>query len=168
MPHITGKKGIITNISRAIYSSVSSATKGVENSIAEISRAITKLGKSVHLVSKHATTGVSKTTRNITGNLGRIIKRVPIAGRPAVYLIKGAQKGVYHIMLTTANLVGFGARTVGRTSRKAGKIIIFTLTTTKNLGKNILKDTNRVIKKILKPLHRRRRTRRKRTRRRSK
>ena len=168
MPHITGKKGIITNISRAIYTSVSSATEGVEYSISEISRAIGKLGKSVHLVSKHAATGVSRTTGNLTGNLGKIIKRVPIAGRPALYLIKGAQKGVYHIMLTTTNLVGFATRTVRRTSRKAGKVIIFTLTTSKKLGKNILKDTNRVIKQILKPLHRRRRTRRKKSRRRPK
>jgi len=143
---------------------VSSAVGGVDRSISEISKAIGKLGSSVHLVSKHATTGISKTTRNLTGNLGKIIKRVPIAGRPALYLIKGARKGVYHIMLTTANLVGFAARTVGRTSRKAGKVIIFTLTTTKNLGTEVLKDTNRVIKKILK----RRRTRRKKTRRRSK
>ena len=167
MPHITGKKGIITNISRAIYSSVSSVTTGVENSISEISSAISKLGKSVHLVSKHIGTGATKTTKNLTKNLGKIIRRVPIAGRPALYLIKGVERGVYHVVLSTTDLVGFATRSVGRTSRKAGKIIVFTLTTTKKLGTRILKDTNRVIKKILKRT-RRRRTRRKKSRRRPK
>ena len=159
IPRITEQ--IISDLSRGIYTSISSTFKATEASILEISKAISKLGKTVHVVSKHLGKGVNLTAKNISENLGKIIRRVPIAGRPAICLIKGAQRGIYYVVISITNLVGFTAKTIGRASHKTGKVIIFTLSSSRSLGRNVILKSNKVIKRILTNKSRRRRTRRK-------
>ena len=93
--------------------------------------------------------GVGDVSMTVAEGLGKIVKEIPVVGRPSAFLVKGTGKGVYYVVLSLSDIVGYVGKTIGKTVKTTGKVIVFTLTSGTDISTETIMDANKVVKNVL-------------------
>ena len=140
---------VVGDLSRAVLGSLTGVAKGLEDVILNIGNSADSLGKSVAVVSESIAEGVGDVTVTVADGLGKIIKEIPVVGRPSAFLVKGTGQGVYYVVLSLSDIVGYVGKTVGKTVKTTGKVIVFTLTSGTDISTSTINDANKIVKNVL-------------------
>ena len=94
----------------------------------------------------HVFHGAGKLAKQIAESLGGVVRRVPVLGNIAGYIVESVGGGVYHLVLKVGKFItGAGVRT-GKIVRKTTDLVVYTL----SAGRNQITDTQESIDDILK------------------
>lgn len=140
---------VVGDLSRAVLGSLTGIAKGLEDVILNIGDSANSLGKSVAVVSESIAEGVGDVTVTVAEGLGKIIKEIPIVGRPSAFLVRGTGQGVFYVVLSLSDVVGYVGKTIGKTVKTTGKVIVFTLTSGTDISTSTINDANKIVKKVL-------------------
>ena len=142
-------KNFIGDLSRGVLSSLTGVAKGVEGVISGVGDAVKSLGEGVQVVSHSFAEGIGNVTESVVGGLGTVIEKIPIVGKPTAYVVKGAGKGVYYVVLTVSDVVGTVGTTFGKTAKTTSKVLVFTIASGRDVATGVVDDANKVVKDVL-------------------
>jgi len=140
---------LVNDLSKAILSTLSGIGLGLETVVESIGDVGQKFGKDVSVVSRHISKGLGGTTKTIADSLGKVVKKVPIIGKPTSYIVKGAGKGVYYVVMSIDEIIGKISTMAGKTVKTASNVIIFTLASGKKVSRHVIKASSNTIKSVL-------------------
>ena len=140
---------VVGDLSRAVLGSLTGIAKGLEDVILNIGDSADSLGESVAVVSESIAEGVGDVTVTVAEGLGKIVKEIPIVGRPSAFLVRGTGQGVFYVVLSLSDVVGYVGKTIGKTVKTTGKVIVFTLTSGTDISTSTINDANKIVKKVL-------------------
>lgn len=108
-------------------------TKGTGDFINAIGETAQRLGTNFRIVSNDTAKGVGNIAKELANTLGSHVKPVPVLGQPSAYLVKASGRGIYYLVVTVSDVAGLVANTLGKTTKKASDVVVFTLTTSSDL-----------------------------------
>lgn len=138
-------RGLVSDLSYGVLDVLKGATGGVSHAILTIATMIDDLGESVSVLSKTAASGVGNVSKEVANGLGSVVKQVPLVGGASAYLVKGAGKGVYFVVMTVADVVDTMTKVIGKTAKTSGKVIVFTLGKAEDLTEDVVDDANKLV-----------------------
>ena len=120
--------------------------------IAEVAKAagsmLGKMSKSLKVASVKVMDSVGEIAPKAASKLGKIVGVVPILGKPAAYVVKGAGKGVYYVVTSVGDITGAGIRGVGKVGKAASDMVVFTIATTGQTTQKIIDEAGEMIHNV--------------------
>jgi hypothetical protein len=149
----TATEDVTQALSLGLLDVLSGVATGANTIVTSVGDIFAALGQTVKVVSYEVASGVGNVTKQVATSLGKIVKPIPVAGAPTAYLVQGAAKGVYFVVMSVADVVGSVSTIIGQTAQTTGKVIVFTLTSGKDVASSVVKKTNKTVKRVLGRTH---------------
>lgn len=140
---------LVEQLSTGLLGALSGVASGAEMVVSKLGNIVNDLGEDVKVVARTVATGVGGVTKNVADSLGTIVKPVPLVGKPTAYLVKGVGSGIYYVVMTVGDVVGAVSTTVGKTAKTTGKVVVFTLASTRGVAKDVVDEANKQVKGAL-------------------
>lgn len=139
---------IINDIATGIANVIGGITNGTEIIADNIGSSLNNISKDLQVTSVNVLSKVGDFGLTLSKELGDVVEVVPILGKPSAYLIKGSGRGVYYVVTSVGNVVGKGVRSIGRVSKEATDLVVFTIMSASGATENTIKEAGDVVKKV--------------------
>ena len=136
---LSSTSDLVGDLAKGIMMSISGVGRGTETLINSVGSLSNRLGKGINVVSQHVASGVGN-TNNVAKGLGKVVKKIPIVGRPTSYIVKGTGEGIYYVVVSVGDVVGMVGKTTGKTLKKTSKLIVFHLASGRELSSDIVSE----------------------------
>ena len=146
---IDTSSNLINKSISAITSGLHGISKGTGDFISVIGETAQDLGTNIRIVSNDTAKGVGNIAKELANTLGRQVKPVPILGQPSAYLVKAGGRGIYYLVVSVSDVAGLVVNTLGKTTKKASDVVVFTLTTSSDLVSNRVSAASNVASKAV-------------------
>jgi alkylated DNA nucleotide flippase Atl1 len=141
--------GNITNdIASGLGQIIGATTAGVGEIADAAGRTLDSLSKTAKVTSVKVVDRVGELAPNAADKLGKVVKVVPILGKPAAYVVKGAGRGVYYVVTSVGDIAGEGIRGVGKAGKVASDLVVFTLGSAGSTTKKVIDEAGEIVKKV--------------------
>lgn len=139
---------IVDDLATALANTIGGVTNGLELVAQNIGTTLNELSKNLQITSTKVVSRVGNLGLKAAKELGDVVKVVPILGQPVAFVVKGTGRGVYYVVTTVGHVVGKGVRSVGRVSREATDLVVFTIASTSAATEDTLKEAGNVVKNV--------------------
>jgi hypothetical protein len=148
MDVIRSAGNITSDIATGLGEIIGSATTGVAMIADAAGSTLDKMSKSLKVASVKVMDSVGEIAPDAASKLGKIVGVVPILGKPAAYVVKGAGKGVYYVVTSVGDITGEGIRGVGKVGKAASDMVVFTIATTGKTTQRVVDEAGKIVHKV--------------------
>lgn len=148
MDVIRSTGNITSDIATGLGEIIGSATTGVAMIADAAGTTLDKMSKSLKVASVKVMDSVGEIAPDAASKLGKIVGVVPILGKPAAYVVKGAGKGVYYVVTSVGDITGEGIRGVGKVGKAASDMVVFTIATTGKTTQKVVDEAGKIVHKV--------------------
>ena len=139
---------IVNDLAKGLSKTIGGVTNGLEIVAEGIGSTLNELSKNLEITSAKVVSRVGDLGLTAAKELGDVIKVVPILGQPVAYVVKGTGRGVYYVVTSIGHVLGKGVRSIGRVSREASDLVVFTITSTSSATEKTIEEAGKTVKKV--------------------
>lgn len=139
-------RSIIDILGEGLFNTVINLGKSVSDIVKNIGDTANKLGVEMEYTLKNVGENLGEITNKTIETLGKPLKKIPILGDTAGYLVQGTKKGVYHLVITISDVGGLLGKTAGNLVSNSSKILVVTLKSSEDLVSNIQSNSLKLLK----------------------
>ena len=139
---------ITSDLAAGLGQVVGATTEGVAQVAAAAGSTLDKMSKSLKVASIKVMDSVGEIAPNAASKLGKVVGIVPVLGKPAAYVVKGAGQGVYYVVTSVGAITGQGIRGVGKVGKAASNVVVFTISTTGKTTKKVIDEAGKLVHRV--------------------
>ena len=140
---------LTTDVTKGISKTIGGVTYGIELLVKAVIGVLLNLSRNMKVITHKVIRNANEFTGKISRKIGKVVKVVPILGKPVAYVIKSTQKGIFYIVINLGNLTGKTLTSIGRVGKKTGNVLIFTLSTSSKLTRSAVRLSGKTVNKLL-------------------
>ncbi len=140
---------VVSDVLTGLLNAITTTASGVEHFVDALGKAVAGLGSDIKIVAHHTASGAGNFAETIANGLGDIIEKIPIAGKPAGFVVSKAGTSIKYIVVSVSDIVGGVSTTAGKGIKAGTKVIVYTLGQGQKLTGTAVKESNKLVGSVL-------------------
>lgn len=139
---------IVNDLTQGLSKVIGGVSNGLELIAKDAGSTLNNLGKNLQIVSVKVVSRVGDLGLKASKELGHVVEVIPILGRPAAYVIKGAGSGIYYVVTSVGHVVGKSVSSVGKVGKDVTDLVVFTIASTSTATEKTIDEAGKVVKNV--------------------
>jgi hypothetical protein len=139
---------IVNDLAQGLSKVIGGVSNGLELVAKDAGSTLNNLGKNLEIVSVKVVSRVGDLGLKASKDLGHIIEIIPILGKPAAFVVKGAGTGIYYVVTSVGHVVGKSVSTTGKLGKDVSDLVVFTIASASSATEKTVDEAGKVVKDV--------------------
>ena len=139
---------IVNDLTQGLSKVIGGVSNGLELVARDAGNTLNNLGKNLEIVSVKVVSRVGDLGLKASKDLGHVVEVIPILGKPAAYVVKGAGSGIYYVVTSVGHVVGKSVSSVGKVGKDVSDLVVFTIASASSATEKTVDEAGKVVKDV--------------------
>ena len=139
---------VAVDLSKGLSKTLGGLTNGLEIITDAVGSTLDKISKNLEVGIIEVIPKAGDKGLEMSKKLGKVIQIIPILGNPVAFVVSGATKGVYYIVVSLGNVTGKSIRSTGKVVKTGSDLVVFTIHSTSTTTQSLMKEASDVVHKV--------------------